>query len=71
MAKPNIGILLGMGKPKEKEDDRGDGVGQEVLDAIAAKDPVALEAALQDAYRQFGEPEEEEEPEMSEEEEEE
>ena len=70
--KPNIGILLGVGKPKDEgEDGGGSPLGQAVLDAIEAKDAAGLEAALEDCWRQFDEnvPHEEagEEPAMEEE----
>lgn len=52
--KPDIGILLGMGKPKGGESEGGGNeMGQAVLDAIEAKDAAALEAALEDCWREW------------------
>lgn len=51
--KPDIGILLGIGKPKGEDKGGGSPLGQAVLDAIEAKDPAAIETALEDCWREW------------------
>jgi hypothetical protein len=56
MAKPNIGLLIGM-KPKAEEGDTApsEGFGDELIAAIKAGDGAAVEACLRDAWAEWDE----------------